>query len=173
MGPKRCRSWRGPQLRLALQREFESAGGLATFRTIHDRFSAFTRPLKAEAALYGRSIFCPAVPGDTDTSKRLFCAILAGCIPVIVGNHPQLPFTDRLHWDSFSIRVSEEAALQGGVLPRLQPLMASGNGSEGQDVQRLQSSLAGARKRLGFWAHDVYSGFDAIALLVHTVTDKR
>lgn len=54
------------------------------------------------------STFCLVPRGDTPTSRRLFDAIAAGCVPVLVGDDLSVPFDDILDWDAFSIRIREE-----------------------------------------------------------------
>ena len=45
------------------------------------------------------------------TSRRIYEAIAAGCIPVIIADRLQLPFARRLAWPSFSVRIAEAEAL--------------------------------------------------------------
>ena len=45
------------------------------------------------------------------TSHRIYEAIAAGCIPVIIADRLQLPFARRLAWPTFSVRISEAEAL--------------------------------------------------------------
>uniref|UniRef100_A0A7S4PY79 Exostosin GT47 domain-containing protein n=1 Tax=Alexandrium monilatum TaxID=311494 RepID=A0A7S4PY79_9DINO len=57
--------------------------------------------------LLGMSIFCLAPRGITPWTIHLYVAIMAGCIPIILSDHFELPFQDRLNWQSFSIRWPE------------------------------------------------------------------
>jgi len=57
------------------------------------------------------SRFCLAPRGDSASSRRIYEAIAAGCIPVIIADRLQLPFARRLKWPSFSVRISEAEAL--------------------------------------------------------------
>ena len=52
------------------------------------------------------STFCLAPRGDTPSSRRTYEAIAAGCIPVIIADELRLPFSRRLHWDRFSVRMA-------------------------------------------------------------------
>jgi len=52
-----------------------------------------------------RSRFCLHLQGDTTTSRRLFDAIAAGCIPVIIADGVNLPFSNQLDWTKFTIQV--------------------------------------------------------------------
>lgn len=44
--------------------------------------------------------------GDTPSTRRLFDAILAGCIPVHIGTHYKRPFDDVIPYEEFEIRVN-------------------------------------------------------------------
>jgi len=61
------------------------------------------------------STFCLVPKGDTPTSRRLFDAIMAGCIPIIVSNEIRLPFRDFLDWQSFSVFLDEAKIDADGV----------------------------------------------------------
>jgi len=54
-----------------------------------------------------QSVFCLAPLGDSSTAKRLFNAILAGCIPVLISDAAPLPFYNYLNYDEFMVRVHE------------------------------------------------------------------
>eukprot|EP00750_Incisomonas_marina_P028072 INCI6370.2.p1 GENE.INCI6370.2~~INCI6370.2.p1 ORF type:complete len:1896 (-),score=245.23 INCI6370.2:271-5958(-) len=58
-----------------------------------------------------RSEFCLVPAGDTPTSRRLFDAIKALCVPVIIsdGIGPSLPFSWKLNYSSFAFFLSERA----------------------------------------------------------------
>ncbi len=70
------------------------------------------------AAAMATSLFCLVVPGDTRSTSRLFDAIAAGCIPLIVGSYSNavssptqafddLPFYDRVDYDAMALRIDE------------------------------------------------------------------
>lgn len=58
------------------------------------------------------STFCLVPKGDTPTSRRLFDAIVAGCIPIIVSDEIFLPFDGFLDWGKFAIKVQEKDVLE-------------------------------------------------------------
>ena len=59
------------------------------------------------------STFCLVPSGDTASSRRLFDAMLAGCIPVFVGVRYDRPFEDIIPYDSFSIHLDNDKYLSG------------------------------------------------------------
>ena len=54
------------------------------------------------------SIFCLIPRGDSSTSRRLFNAIAAGCIPIIISNRMPLPYKNRIDYLTFTIDIHEE-----------------------------------------------------------------
>ena len=61
-----------------------------------------------------RSTFCFVPRGDTPTTRRLFDAILAGCVPVVVsdGIDTSLPFPHLIPYHRFWIRIEEVAWIE-------------------------------------------------------------
>ena len=51
-----------------------------------------------------QSTFCLVPRGDTPSSRRVFDAVAAGCIPVLIANDYTPPF-EELDWPSFSVRL--------------------------------------------------------------------
>mmetsp|Transcript_55785 Transcript_55785/g.104625 ORF Transcript_55785/g.104625 Transcript_55785/m.104625 type:complete len:559 (+) Transcript_55785:231-1907(+) len=68
-----------------------------------------------------RSAFGLVPRGHGVYSFRLTEVLLAGAIPVVLSNGWVLPFSEVLDWDSFSVRLDEEAVLAdpGGALAKL------------------------------------------------------
>jgi len=58
-----------------------------------------------------RSTFCLVPVGDSPPSSRLFLAIGAGCVPVLISDRLFPPFGARLPWTSFTLRVPESEFL--------------------------------------------------------------
>ena len=73
---------------------------------------AVYEPHDAYLAKMMRAAFCLAPRGDTASSKRLYEAIAAGCVPVIISDTLRLPFERRLRWADFSIRMREDDVLK-------------------------------------------------------------
>jgi len=54
------------------------------------------------------SQFCLVLQGDTPSSRRLFDAMVTGCIPVFTGTKYSMPFENLIPYDRFSIRIDED-----------------------------------------------------------------
>ena len=57
--------------------------------------------------LMAQSTFCLVVRGQAAWSPRLDEAVFAGCIPVIIADHYEPPFSSVLDYPAFSLRVNE------------------------------------------------------------------
>lgn len=73
------------------------------------------------------STFCLAPRGDTSSSKRVYEALAAGCIPVIVSDALKLPFERQLDWTRLSVRLDEKtvAAAPHAVVRQLRRMPAA------------------------------------------------
>jgi len=54
------------------------------------------------------SQFCLVIEGVSPSSRRLFDAMIAGCIPVFIGSNYSKPFENIIPYDDFSIRINED-----------------------------------------------------------------
>lgn len=54
--------------------------------------------------IYRRSLFCPIMPGNAQSSRRLSEVILNGCIPVFIGGpFHSLPLAQYIHWNELAV----------------------------------------------------------------------
>lgn len=70
---------------------------------------------KATEGMYS-SKFCLNIAGDTPSSNRLFDAIAAHCVPVIISDDIELPYEDVLDYSEFCIFVRTRDALRENYL---------------------------------------------------------
>lgn len=78
--------------------------------TQHGRFH-FLQP-EEHARLMGQSTFCYCPRGDTAISKRMYDAVAARCIPVVVADDAEWAFETRAPRAHFSVHVQEDAVLE-------------------------------------------------------------
>ncbi|KAL5547308.1 hypothetical protein UlMin_006995 [Ulmus minor] len=84
-----------------------------------------------------QSKFCLHVKGFEVNTARIGDSLYYGCVPVIIANYHDLPFTDILNWQSFSVVV---ATLD---IPLLKKIL---NGISSSEYLRLQSNVLKVRK---------------------------
>eukprot|EP00966_Prymnesium_polylepis_P189685 4395061-Prymnesium_polylepis.1 len=90
-----------------------SEGSLKGNTVVTQEVESFS--VTATAKQLRESTFCLVPRGDTPTSRRLYDAIAAGCIPVVVADELQLPFigelrrgaTNGIDWQGFTLFYSE------------------------------------------------------------------
>eukprot|EP00927_Polykrikos_kofoidii_P079286 TRINITY_DN76074_c0_g1_i1.p1 TRINITY_DN76074_c0_g1~~TRINITY_DN76074_c0_g1_i1.p1 ORF type:complete len:580 (-),score=78.41 TRINITY_DN76074_c0_g1_i1:124-1863(-) len=61
-------------------------------------------PVSGYAEVLGNSQFCLCPKGASSYTSRVFEALFAGCIPVLLSDDARLPFGDIADWSTFSIR---------------------------------------------------------------------
>jgi len=67
-----------------------------SFERDRDQANQFRR-VRETAQIYLQSKFCLVLPGDTHTTRRLYDAMAAGCVPVVYGS-VLLPFRESVPW---------------------------------------------------------------------------
>ena len=84
-------------------------------------------------------MFCLVPAGDTPTSRRLFDAILAGCLPVVISDEidDHMPFAGTVPYGSFIFRVTEADWLRDPV-GTLEALLATPD----DEIRRRQACMA-------------------------------
>lgn len=70
------------------------------------------------------STFCLVPEGDTPSSRRLFDAMVAGCIPVFLSWGYDKPFENMLDYDSFSFTLNSKLWLHGQAQSQIDELYA-------------------------------------------------
>ena len=60
--------------------------------------------------------YCLILKGDTTSSKRLFSAVSAGCVPVIISDGLKLPFANIINYSSFAVTFPESIVNNIGSL---------------------------------------------------------
>ena len=106
------------------------------------------------------SIFCLVPRGDNASSRRLYYAIQALCIPVVVSDNFELPFASQLPWDDMILRLPENAVVNDknasyvfDVLDQLTP----------DDIRQRQRALYTHRASL-LWDNDGHTSLNAGAM---------
>jgi len=61
-------------------------------------------PVLDYAGILGDSHFCLCPKGASSYTSRVFEALFAGCVPVILSDDLRLPFDEQANWANFSIR---------------------------------------------------------------------
>mmetsp|Transcript_15648 Transcript_15648/g.48959 ORF Transcript_15648/g.48959 Transcript_15648/m.48959 type:complete len:457 (-) Transcript_15648:42-1412(-) len=77
----------------------------------HDRDKLEAKLPQHPAVIMKTSIFCPSPRGDTASTRRLFGAIQALCIPVVISDALELPFPDQFPWDDMIVSFPERSVL--------------------------------------------------------------
>ncbi|CAK9075324.1 unnamed protein product [Durusdinium trenchii] len=60
-------------------------------------------PVSDYAGIMGNAKFCLCPKGASSYTSRVFEALFAGCVPVILSDHVRLPFDGLVNWTDFSI----------------------------------------------------------------------
>mmetsp|Transcript_31903 Transcript_31903/g.88185 ORF Transcript_31903/g.88185 Transcript_31903/m.88185 type:complete len:183 (+) Transcript_31903:671-1219(+) len=108
-----------------------------------------------------QSDFCLVPRGDTPTTARLFNAIAAGCIPLIVADHISLPFSDVLKWDKFSVQLPESELANASAISSIVNMSADKFAELHRNLLDVADSF--------LYAKGVPSSFEAGALIHHVL----
>ena len=148
--------------------DIEDSSELYVVKTGHRATTAAHGAAVAYAEQMVASTFCLIPPGDTTTSRRLFDAIAAGCIPLIVsrGIRSELPFEHIVDWDSFTVLVKESDVYynEEALLFSLHALF-----SNATRTAQLQDALFTARDRFTYAIGDAMTSDYAPGSLVHSI----
>ncbi|GLT36693.1 hypothetical protein SLA2020_110560 [Shorea laevis] len=108
------------------------------------------------------SKFCLHVKGFEINTARIADSLYYGCVPVIIANHYDLPFTDILNWKSFAVVVTTED------IPMLKRILKGINSDE---YQLLQSNVLKVRKH--FQWHVPPIDFDTFYMVMYELWLRR
>jgi hypothetical protein len=113
------------------------------------------------------SQYCLAPGGVEGWSLRVFDAVAAGCVPVLMSDRSELPYEGQLDWSRFSVKAAESSQGEGvNLVRRLQQASAGGGG--GTDAKR--AALEVARRKLTW--HARWQAGDAFDGLLHELQLK-
>ncbi|XP_051152399.1 probable glycosyltransferase At5g03795 [Andrographis paniculata] len=112
-------------------------------------------------ALLG-SKYCIHAKGFEVNTARIADALYYGCVPVVLADHYDLPYTDILNWDSFSVVVSTED------IPMLKKIL---QGISYGDYLKLQRNVMRVQKH--FQWHQFPLDFDAFYMVMYELWIRR
>ena len=112
-----------------------------------------------------RAEFCFVPRGDTPTSRRLFDAMLAGCLPVIIADSidVSLPFSSNIPYNDFAFRIPEQDWVQNpkAVLQQLKQVSAG-------EVEQRRASMANYAPFV-----DWLNGTNVLAMILDEIVNGR
>ncbi|KAF2288176.1 hypothetical protein GH714_004959 [Hevea brasiliensis] len=108
------------------------------------------------------SKFCLHVKGFEVNTARIADSLYYGCVPVIIANHYDLPFTDVLNWKSFSVVV---ATLDIPLLKKILKAISSNK------YRMLQNNVLKVRKH--FQWHVPPVDYDAFYMVIYELWLRR
>lgn len=101
---------RGDKVREAIGRISEHNDVTVSYTSLNPKVAERERStVKSYASQMMHTRFCLCPRGDSPTSRRLFDAIVAGCLPIVISDDidRSLPFPDVIPYDSFWFRIKE------------------------------------------------------------------
>ncbi|KAK8651990.1 hypothetical protein V6N13_141561 [Hibiscus sabdariffa] len=108
------------------------------------------------------SKFCIHVKGFEVNTARVADALYYGCIPIILANHYDLPFTDILNWKSFSVVVHHVD------IPVMKKIL---QGISNEEYNMLQSNVLRVRKHFQWNVPAI--DFDAFYMSMYELWKRR
>ena len=125
---------------------------------------SFGPPTLDYAHIMGSSIFCIAPRGISSYTARVFEAIFAGCIPVVLSDDYEFPFPGLIEWRKMTVRWPEDKV--DYLMGYLDEIVRGGIESEGFGrIEKAQEILKRDRCWLdwiGEWRSEVCSPYLAI-----------
>ena len=110
------------------------------------------------------SKYCLILKGDTTSSKRLFSAVSAGCVPVIISDGIKLPFANIIDYSSFAVTFPES------VVHNIEVLLSFLRQISSKRYAAMRCALSEAKRYLVYGTEYINSKGMTVKSLINPVT---